>query len=131
MYLPYQLLHNLNHLSRLNGAHVDDPFFAGHSGLFHIGDVPPYRIPHLLPVYTCGLFVVHNEDDRPDGELAPSLSVGDLIAFALDEGDRTLMQVDAFDASWFGAGTWESLNIVSAPTWRHAIETFGVMHAHA
>jgi len=48
------------------------------------------------------LFMKHNRDDRPDGQLCPSMSVGDVIvigevALSVDRSGFKVVQLDAAD----------------------------------
>ncbi len=56
------------------------------------------------------LFVRHNRDDRPDGQLCPSMSIGDVVVFA-----ETALTVE--DVGFRAVGIDRS-DIVTDLTWR-------------
>ena len=61
------------------------------------------------------VFIRHNRDDRPDGQLCPSMSTGDVvvigeIALTVESVGFTICTVDATD-------------IVTDVSWRHSIHT--------
>lgn len=37
------------------------------------------------------VFHAHNQDSRPDGQIGPSMSVGDIVIFETPEGDQALV----------------------------------------
>lgn len=72
MHLTYRLLHNLDaEFSR--PYQPGDRLAEGYAGVIAVGEQP--RTPAICDA----IYARHNADDRPDGQCAPSLSVGDVI----------------------------------------------------
>ena len=93
------------HLYRNVGA----PFFAYTPGTKLWFDPTPYAVADALggrdgehaldgpvPPVLDAIFARHNRDDRPDGQLAPSLSVGDVIALDFADPGVRFFSVDSF-----------------------------------
>ena len=130
------------HLYRNVGA----PFFAYTPGTTLWFDPTPYAVADALggrdgehaldgpvPPVLDAIFARHNRDDRPDGQLAPSLSVGDVIA--LDWGtERTrFFSVDSFGftevegpllTEVYNVGHPELGTLHGEATWSEAIQPY-------
>jgi hypothetical protein len=59
------------------------------------------------------LFTIHNRDDRPDGQLCPSMSVGDVIAF----GEIAF----SVDACGFKRVDLDHRDLITDRSWREAV----------
>jgi len=83
----YRLYHNLSsHYSR--GWESGDKLADG-----FVGSMPNFDILDIDKV-VWGIFSLHNDDNRPDGQTAPSLSIGDVIVLG-----ETAFTID-FEGTW-------------------------------
>lgn len=67
----YRIYHNLSRYGRIDGYSSGDTMWI---------DPTVYAIADLGDDTLDAVYGRHNRDDRPDGQIAPSLSVGDVVA---------------------------------------------------
>lgn len=65
------------------------------------------------------IFQRHNSDYRPDGHLAPSLSVGDVVAFGFDTEDPEWWAVDSVGFRLLDQGPYLG-EVDESPRWTEA-----------
>lgn len=95
----YRLYHNLSsHYAR--GWETGDKLADGYAGT--LPDIDPQGVD-VQSVDSClwNIYLTHNDDDRPDGQTAPSLSIGDVIVLG-----ETAFTID-FE------GTWHRINLTA------------------
>lgn len=130
------------HLYRNVGA----PFFAYTPGTTLWFDPTPYAVADALggrdgehaldgpvPPVLDAIFARHNRDDRPDGQLAPSLSVGDVIALDFTGPGARFFSVDSFGftevegpllTEVYNVGHPELGTLHGEATWSEAIQPY-------
>ena len=93
----------------LRGYQPGDVLIAGWAGTVILDE--------SLDVFAAAerVFVRHNRDDRPDGQLCPSLSVGDVVVLG-----ETALTVESMG---FSICTVDAADIVSDLSWRQWIHT--------
>lgn len=74
--IRYTLFHNQDAMWSRVGK-PEDTYIMGYSGRLYTDEG---QIPHILE----HIFARHNADDRPDGKIRPSLSVGDAVVLTMD-----------------------------------------------
>lgn len=62
------------------------------------------------------LFMKHNRDDRPDGQLCPSMSIGDVVLLHADSGDK--WQAWSVDDCGFVQVLVDPADLITDRTWR-------------
>lgn len=77
MRFTYTLFHNQDALWTRPGF-PDDTYIMGYSGKLYTDES---RYSAILEK----IFAIHNADDRPDGQMRPSLSVGDVVVLKPDD----------------------------------------------
>jgi hypothetical protein len=92
----------------------------------HVTDGP---VPPVLDY----IYARHNRDDRPDGQLAPSLSVGDVIVLDFGTGRDRFFSVDSFGftevegpqlTDVYNAGFGNLGPLYGRSTWSEAIKPY-------
>jgi len=76
-------------------------------------ELPFVVTPELLMETAEVLFMLHNRDDRPDGQLCPSMSVGDVIVIG-----ETAVSVASFG---FEVVQLDANDIINDRTWKEVI----------
>lgn len=122
---------------------VSDPFYAYEPGAKLWFDRTAYAVVDALggadgehaldgpvPPILDVIYARHNRDNRPDGQLAPSLSVGDVIALEFGTGRDRFFSVDSFGftevegpllTEVYNAGHPELGSLHGDATWSEAI----------
>ena len=86
-----------------------------------------------LPPVLDDIYARHNRDDRPDGQLAPSLSVGDVIALEFGTGRDRFFSVDSFGftevespmlSDVYNAGFGNLGELYGESTWSEAMQPY-------
>ena len=92
--MRYLIYHNLNRFAGFDGFQPSDPMWIDPTEYTIAADhdVTVWDGEAVRTVTSADLeavFARHNRDDRPDGQTAPSLSVGDVIAVTnMDRGGQ-------------------------------------------
>jgi hypothetical protein len=97
--VAYTIYHNQGPGRFWKAGTETDPYKVGYTGVI------PDDVQSDLFEW---VFFTHNQDDRPDGRVAPSLSVGDVVAITTyhDEQTHTMWRtVDSFGFSPVGIPT--------------------------
>lgn len=84
----YDIFHNID-ARWMRAYEPTDRLIEGWSGRFDNRDIDDVNSACDV------IFAMHNRDDRPDGQLAPSLSVGDVVKLWLN-GRYDMRSVDNF-----------------------------------
>lgn len=112
MTTPYRLFHNLGR-DRWYGYIPDAPLWV---------DPTTYTIPSDNGNRLDAIYARHNRDDRPDGRIAPSLSVGDVIAVYPAAPDDTPDPLFYAVADIGFAPIATPTNVITSATWREACD---------
>ena len=104
-------------ISYRNYTNGSRPFMRGYEpgDVLIAGWAGTVTLDESLDVFAAAerVWVRHNRDDRPDGQLCPSMSVGDVVVL----GETAL----TVEACGFSICTVEGADVISDRTWRQWI----------
>lgn len=122
---------------------VGRPFFPYEPGIklwfdrtaYNVADAStaPDALSGEAPLVLDAIYARHNRDNRPDGQLAPSLSVGDVIALEFGTGRDRFFSVDSFGftevespllTDVYNAGFGNLGKLYGESTWAEAIKPY-------